>query len=308
MIIRTTNTSWFSILMAIGTIWVLLIIVSSLAITYIRESKLSRFSYNEVLVGAAAEWAFEYGMLKVSNHRDWFEDIVSPIEPDGQLLDLSTPRSKWLQTEYNIEASSTDKIFPLSGADHLIIPLFVSSDGFITGGAFSKNPIYNTGVINTTNLNVSWIGWLSWSIVAMSGSQSIAITGVGDISPSTQWLIRIKTSQCYSWTGSNAWNTIDCSTLNSAKNDEEILYTYDETKTIADFLASKKDPYLIVYNNNTGNSSPVLVNISSRTAFSLPTVTLTARSNKAESSQIFQFTENKAAYYDALKYWIYNNQ
>jgi hypothetical protein len=41
--------------MAIGTIGVLLIIVSSLAITYMRESKLSRFSYNEVLVSTAAE-------------------------------------------------------------------------------------------------------------------------------------------------------------------------------------------------------------------------------------------------------------
>lgn len=294
--------------MAIGTIWVLLIIVSSLTITYIRESKLSRFSYNEVLVGAAAEWAFEYGMLKISNHKDGFEDMVSPGEPDGQLLDLSTPRSKWLQTEYSIEASSTDKIFPLSGAEHLIIPLFTSDEWLMTSAVGSKNPIYHTGVTNTTNLSVSRIEWLSWTIIAMSGSQNVAITGVGIISPSTLWLIRIKTSQCYSWTGSNAWDTIDCSTMDSAKNDEEILYTYDETKTIADFLSSKKDPYLIIYNNNTGNPSPVLVNISSRAAFSLPTVTLTARSNKAESSQIFQFTENKAAYYDALKYWIYNNQ
>ena len=41
--------------MAIGTIGVLLIIVASLAISYIRESKLSRYSYDEVLSSTVAE-------------------------------------------------------------------------------------------------------------------------------------------------------------------------------------------------------------------------------------------------------------
>jgi hypothetical protein len=268
-----------------------------------RESKLSRFSYNEVLVSAAAEWAFEYGMLKVSNHRDWFEDIVSPIEPDGKILELSTLRSRWLETEYNIIASSTWKIFSLSGSEHLIIPLFVSNDTVISSlWVQSKNPIYHTGVTNTMNLKISGIGWLAWSIIAMSGSQNIAITGVGDISLSTSWLIRTKTSQCYS---AFDGRQISCTPLSPW--DEEVLYTYDETKTVADFLATKKDPYLILYNNHISSSAPVLVNITSILSFSLPTVTLTARSNKAESSQIFQFVENKSKYYDALKYGIYNN-
>lgn len=187
------NTSGFSILMAIGTIGVLLIIVSSLAITYMRESKLSRFSYNEVLVSTAAEWAFEYGMLKVTNHRDWFQDTVSPVEPDGKMLELSTLRSKWLETEYAIIASGTWKVFTLSGSEHLIVPLFVSNDAIIsTLGIQSKNPVYHTGADNSTNLNVSGIPTMTWSIIAMSGSENVALTGTGNINTTTMGSIRIK--------------------------------------------------------------------------------------------------------------------
>ncbi len=301
MQIKSTNSSGFSILMAIGTIAVLLILVTSLAITYMRESKLSRFSYNEVLVSTAAEWAFEYGMLKIRNNKDGFEDATFSGEVDGNILDLSTSRSQWLHTEYDITASSTGHIFSISGSEHLVIPLF-SSTGSAIIGVTSKSPIYNTWVINTTNFEVSGIGGISWTIVAMSGSQNIAITGNGNISPTTSGLIRVKTSQCYS----KIDGTIKlCSSL--SPGDEEVVYTYDETKTIADFLSSKIDPYFILYNSNTATASPMLVNITSAKPFSLPTMTLTAKSSKWDTSQIFQFVEDKGRYYDALKYGIYNN-
>jgi hypothetical protein len=52
---KNINSSGFSILMAIGTIAVLLLLVSSLALTYIREYKITRFSYNDVLASTNAE-------------------------------------------------------------------------------------------------------------------------------------------------------------------------------------------------------------------------------------------------------------
>ena len=112
---KITNSSGFSILMAIGTIGVLLILVTSLAISYIRESKLSRYSYDDVIASTAAEGEFEYAMLKARNHRDGFQDATSSGELDGNILDLSTPRSVGLQTQYNIVASSTGETFSLSG-------------------------------------------------------------------------------------------------------------------------------------------------------------------------------------------------
>lgn len=305
--------------MAIGTIAVLLVIVVSLAITYIRESKLSRYSYDEVIASVAAEGKFEYGMLKARNHRDGFDDAVSPTEPDGHILDLSTPRSSWLNTEYVSTASSKDTTFSLSGSEHLIIPLFVASGSEI--GVTSKDPAYNTGIVNTTWLNISWLTvWgtsLSWTIVAMSGSESIAITGVGDIDAASVWTIRVKTRQCYSKLDGLL---IPCSSMGPW--DEEILYSYDNTWSVLDFLRSDGtiafgtspnivymtiiDPYFILYNPNTPILPPISVRIQSTSPFSLPTFTLRATASKWESSQIFQFTQDKSKYYDALKYGVYN--
>lgn len=301
MLTAHKNTSGFSILMAIGTIGLLLIIVTSLAITYVRESKLSRYSYNEVLVSTAAEWEFEYGMLKVRNHTDWFQDATFSGELDGNILDPGSTRSRWLNTEYSIAASSSQHDFTLSGSEYLIVPLFVSTWS-TTIWVTSLNPEYNSGNINTSNLNISGISNLSWTIVGMSGSQNIAITGTGNISPTTQWHIRIKTSQCYS---KNDGTSISCASVSPW--DDEILYSFDETKTIADFLSSKKNPYFILYNATPSTASPILANFASTSPFSLPTITLTAIAKKWDTSQIFQFIEDKSKYYDALKYGIYNN-
>lgn len=156
--------------MAIGTIAVLLIIVAGLATTYIREMKLSRTSYDEVIAYANAEGMFEYAMLKMRNHREGFADSVENSERDGKILIPSTPRSQGMQSSYVIEADSTDEVFELEINNHLILPLFTSSETFLSG--LSKNPQSNTAITNTTNLSVS-LGMLSWTIIAMSGSESL---------------------------------------------------------------------------------------------------------------------------------------
>ncbi len=296
---KTLNSSGFSILMAIWTIAVLLLLVTSLALTYIREYKITRFSYNDVLSSTNAEGVFEYGMLKAKNHKDGFQDTVTNLEPDGGILDLGTPRSKWVKTEYRMIASSVDHTFIVPGNQHLIVPLFVSDESLITPGWIqSKNPTYKTGSANSTNLSISGIWNLSWSITAMSWSESIAITGSGDINSTKTGIIRIKSNQCYSQVDGNM---IGCEFMVSG--DDDILYSYDETKTISDFLSTKIDPYYALYNPT---ASAISITIKSTSPFSLPTMTLTAKSKKWDSSQIFQFTEDKWKYYDALKYGIYN--
>jgi Tfp pilus assembly protein PilX len=84
----------FSTLMALGTIGILLIIVTGLATTYIREMRLSRTSYDEVLAYANAEGMFEYAMLKIRNHREGFSDSVTYTELDSKMLIPTTERAK----------------------------------------------------------------------------------------------------------------------------------------------------------------------------------------------------------------------
>jgi hypothetical protein len=79
-----------------------------------------------------------------------------------------------MQSSYTITANSKEYDTELTANNHLILPLFSARESEISG--MSKNPQYNTGVDNTTNLSVE-LGTLSWTIIAMSGGMSLGLTG-----------------------------------------------------------------------------------------------------------------------------------
>lgn len=82
--------------MALGITAVLMIVVSGLAAMYMREFKLSRLSYDEIISSASAEGMFEYGMLKIKNHADGFQDSVDSSigDLDTEMFKLTSERSK----------------------------------------------------------------------------------------------------------------------------------------------------------------------------------------------------------------------
>lgn len=162
------NHRGFSILIAISTIGILFIVVVGLASTYIRELKLSRASYDDVLSQASAEGMFEYGMLKIRNHREGFEDAVSLDTSDGrENFTHTTDRSKNLRAEYTIRASSKKEFFTLPSGEHLIIPLFTAQKTLIDGS--SASPMAQTGVIATTGLTVTGIASNTGTLVGTIG-------------------------------------------------------------------------------------------------------------------------------------------
>lgn len=136
-------------------------------------------------------------MLKVRNHREGFADSMSDIDPDGKMLTLSSPRSVGMKSSYIIRANSMDEIFALAPNEHLIIPLFASNEGTIPGSPLSRNPGYNPGVNKTTGLVVTGLTNLSWTIVAMNGSENVGVTGEGDITASKLGTLRIRGTDCY---------------------------------------------------------------------------------------------------------------
>ncbi len=286
--------------MALGTISVLLIMVTGLATTYTRELKLSRSVYDEIIASAGAEWMFEYAMLKIRNHREGFADKITENDGDASILSTLSDRSKNLKSTYTILANSSDSTFPLQTSEHLIVPLFTARESFLTPGGNSKLPFANLDVEKVTSLVTEWIENLSWTLVAQSGSESIGMTGSGNISPEKLGIVRTRYSQCYD----AQWENISCSDENLVA--EELQYFADTEKSVWDFLAEVGDPYLMVYNDS---DSPKSIRITSNenTPFSLPTVTVTAESRKNDSLQTFRFVEDKSKYYDALKYGVYNN-
>jgi hypothetical protein len=56
--------------------------------------------------------------------------------------------------------------------------------------------------------------------------------------------------------------------------------------------------------NDSGASKNIT--ITSSTPFALPTLSVRAEAHKNDSTQVFEFREDKSKYYDALKYGVYN--
>ena len=59
----------------------------------------------------------------------------------------------------------------------------------------------------------------------------------------------------------------------------------------------------MVFNDRTSTQD---IKITSASPFALPTLSVRAEAHKNDSTQVFQFTEDKSRYYDALKYGVYN--
>lgn len=73
---------------------------------------------------------FEYGMLKVRNHADGFQDEViagngTNADPDGKMFALTTPRSSGMEMKYSIEAQTGSYVTSVKSQDFVIVPLSI---------------------------------------------------------------------------------------------------------------------------------------------------------------------------------------
>lgn len=287
--------------MALGTISVLLIIVTWVANIFINEMKLSRTLYDDTVANLSAEWVFEYAMLKVRNHREGFSDSLVASDPDGEMFRLETERSKSLITGYRLETTSHDKTFTLPQNEHLILPLFSSSEWLIAGSNTSKKPEYNQGVAKVKEFSITGNAGMNWTIIAQSGSESIGLNGIGEIQTTSLGTLRQRARDCYDINGNKLLNC-------SGDYAEALDYFYDTDMWVADFLARTNitDPYLMIY--NPSSSQDIRIKSHVDTPFALPQITLEATAQKNDSLQVYRFQEDKSRYFETLKYGIYNNE
>ncbi len=285
--------------MALGMTTFLMLVVTGVAVLYVREMRISRLGYDEIIAYSNAQGAFEYAMLKIRNHSDGFQDSVSQEDSDGkEFFTLSTPRSAQFETQYTIQSISTNYTFDIPAQSHLILPLFISDAPLLDTWLPSKDPRFGTGTQNTSDLSVSGVrSDQQWIIMAVDSvtQAPLWLAGSGNIRSTSQWMIRHRDSDCYDVNG----NQIPC----SWQTQEELVYFWDEKKTVRDFLQKVDHPYLMMYN---AESTPTQVQIQSRDPFTLPNYSVEARSGYKNTLQIFKFSEDKSKYYDLLKYGVSN--
>lgn len=234
--------------MAIGIIAILMIMVTGVAMVYLREFKLSRLSYDEILSKNIAEWAFEYGMLKIRNHEFGFSDEIDSNKDKDidakNFFTLQTKRSQGMKVQYTIESNSDSTTIEIEPWKFAIIPLYMDGGQGISSDTNqkSKKPELNTSKIT----NVTKIKQVTpkdkdlfWAITAMDDESKMPVAITGNWNDFTQGSISLKLHKCYIKEGEDVnskgseslrpcsvrienWNTI------GDKEDQEFLITFKE--------------------------------------------------------------------------------
>ena len=316
-----TSRRGFSILMALWSTGVLLIIVVGMANVFLSEMRLSRLQYDSILSATQAEWAFEYAMLKIKNHRDGFADTMNKSSPDALIFSGASPRTDKVEIQYTIETQSTNIVFSGWNDNYTIFPLFVGKCQWYIDALGSCDPSAYTGITqvrNITELSTSWNpSDLSWSIVAMSGGENISIAWLWAIDGSEVATMRLQWESCYDNWGIEKPITINLNSDGSCPNPynqaswgDTIPYLYDLTWSTLQFLNSSgkfttttiRDPYILIF-SSWGSAN---ITLKTDTPFTLPELKVTTEARKGNALQSIRFTEDKSKYYDALKYGVYN--
>ncbi len=318
----TSSRRGFSILMALWSTGVLLIIVIGMASVFLSEMRLSRLQYDSILSATQAEWVFEYAMLKVKNHRDGFSDTLNGSSPDALIFSGASPRTDKVEIQYKIESQSNALVFSGGNNNYTIFPLFIGKcQWYIDAPMKSCNPSTYTGVVRVgtiTELSTTWNpSNLSWSIVAMSGSENVSIAWKWPINGSEIGTMRLQWESCYNSLGielpvgqpKNSDGSCP-NPYNKASGGDSINYFYDLTGSTMEFLKnlgrfntmSINDPYILIF-SSWGSAN---ITLKTDTPFTLPELKITTEARKGNALQSIRFTEDKSKYYDALKYGIYN--
>ena len=316
-----TSRRGFSILMALWSTGVLLIIVVGMANIFLSEMRLSRLQYDSILSATQAEWAFEYAMLKVKNHRDGFVDRMDSSSPDALIFSGASPRTDKVGIQYRIEAQNTNIVFSGWNDDYTIFPLFVGKCQGYIDPLKSCDPTTYTGITqvrNITELSTSWNpNDLSWSIVALSGSENISIAWSWAIDGTEIATMRLEWESCYDSWGIEKPVSINLNPDGSCPNPynqaswgDTITYFYDLTWSTLQFLNSSgqfvittiNNPYILIF-SSWANAN---ITLKTDTPFTLPELKIITEARKGNALQSIRFSEDKSKYYDALKYGIYN--
>ena len=291
---RTNNITWFSSIVAILLTAFLVIVSSWVLWIVLQESKNTRIVYNSISTYAWAEWAQEYGLLKIKNHEEWFQDkVVEGSDYDSKLLandpDNTTPKDQFI--EYSMNTFSTSYSGSVESWEFDVIPLFYDKGSAMQPN--SKKPEWTDWIENTNTLKFSWDNDFVWNIIWNNAT--------GD----TFWMVWTWAV----WINTGWWYAVDKENWQMKKILEDANIWWDtklitfESMKIKDFIDTYEHNYLIIF-NPTDNKLNYF--IESNEWFANPKTSITASARIWNYKQNLLFEENKNRYFEALKYSIIN--
>ncbi len=161
-----TNRRGFSTVIAILLTAFLVILSAGVLFLFVAESRISRSLFDGFSAYAGAEGAMEYALLKVKNHREGFEDVLSRNSDEGRFA--SAANRRFAEMGYEIHAFSRSYSGYLAPGEMEIVPLFFDRGKTLstTDGKPFKNPRENTGDLErTADFALSSESGFSWNLI-----------------------------------------------------------------------------------------------------------------------------------------------
>lgn len=282
--------NWFTTIIAVIITAVLIMSTLWILELYISEGKINKVVYNSIASYAWAEWSLEYAMLKLKNHKEWFEDKIDENDFDSWLLkQANLVKNKNQTIFYEIENYSKSYAWTIWSYKFEIIPLFFDSWELIQKN--SKDYRSETIKIERTeNISLKTKDQKSiiWNIIWNNSLWN------------TFWI---------SW----SWTEINNSSKGSKKDVFETEWVFDfdfSLMSIWDFINNKnwntyiyENNYLILYNPNP---EEITYNIDSKEWFGLPKTKIIASSKIWEFRQNLNLERDNSEMFELLKYWVFN--
>ncbi|MDD2487602.1 MAG: hypothetical protein PHS92_04510 [Candidatus Gracilibacteria bacterium] len=291
------NKSGFSVIVAILITAFLVILSSGVLFLVLKENSNTRIVYNTISSYAGAEGALEYGLLKIKNHKDGFEDniVFTGSHPsylgsdhDSKLISSDTANivfGKDAMIEYEMDNFGKSYTGTIGSGSYAIIPLFGDSGSLMQ--IRSKNPNVETDIIDKTlHLNVSSSLGVVWNIIGNDSvnGNTFGIAGSG-----------------------SSFNDMSDGELKTEVNNAATTQAIDFSGgvvRIGNFLNTYESNYLILYNQNT---SEVEYNINSTEGFSYPEISIISTASIGDYKQNISFKQDKSEIFELLKYSFFNN-
>lgn len=302
------STSGFSTILALLLTGFLLTLSAGVLFLFLSESRTNQTLFNGTSAYHAAEWALEYAMLKIKNHREGFQDGLSMTatgsDSNATLFEwdrfAKDAWPRWSHLSYNISAVTNTYSGTIKPNTFEIIPLFTDSGVLLktqADGAPWKRPDSTAHLVSLSEflLRIDTGEQIVWNVIGNNaGGDTYGISGIlgsdtARVEPNYS-AEKIATGWSRGPDTAGKFRTFTGGLLD------------EWTKTISDFLTEYQECYLVLFNPNT---QVARYSIQANTNFTLPKSTIIASGRVKDSVINLELSENKSKLFEIFKYSLF---
>jgi len=177
---KLNNNKWYSIIVVVITSTFLLVLSTSVLSLITKQYSIMWASSTESRTYIASEWALEYALLKLRNHREWFQDKITKQDDNKDILNKTT-------INYNITSNSLSSTWNVEKWDYKVIPLFIDDWEKISTNEKDFD-LDLSKIKDITSLTFKTNKKTSWNLVGSEWSIAWLLSAWTELNNSSTWV------------------------------------------------------------------------------------------------------------------------